>query len=172
MPVINDKNDFYRFAVTLPLGIKDTDDYKTILSRIEVFLNNFEPCDDFERYSLLATKQSLYGCKTGGFGIGAILVNPRGEVVDEAYNEMIQAGRSDLHAEMDLIDKYESNRNNPVHATFQLPPGYLEGIGISIFNGVMIGLRSDFSSVVKNGKCSERDFYRKLGEFQEEISCL
>jgi tRNA(Arg) A34 adenosine deaminase TadA len=123
-PLAN-KSAFYAFAETLPLNINESDDYQTILKKIETFLNSYQAKSQEEKYSLEATKQALYGCQSGGYGIGAILVDPQGNIVERAYNEMRQRARSDLHGEMNLLTKFETKRTSPVYKNFQLPPGYV-----------------------------------------------
>jgi cytosine deaminase len=122
---IKNKSEFYTFAKTLPLNIKDNDDYQVILKNVEKYLNNYRPKSDKEAYSLEATKQALYGCQSGGFGIGAVLVDPKGKIVERAYNEMRQQARSDLHGEMNLLTKFETKRTSPVEKNFRLPPNYV-----------------------------------------------
>jgi tRNA(Arg) A34 adenosine deaminase TadA len=122
---INNKAEFYSCAKTLPLSIRDNDDYQTILKKIEKFLNNYKTKNQKGKYSLEATKQALYGCQSGGFGIGAILVDPKGNIVERAYNEMRQQARSDLHGEMNLLTKFETKRTSPLYKSYQLPPGYI-----------------------------------------------
>jgi tRNA(Arg) A34 adenosine deaminase TadA len=68
----------------------------------------------------------LRGCQEGGYGIGAILVDPKGHIVERAHNEMRQQARSDLHAEMNVMTKFETKRTSPVYGRgFELPPGYV-----------------------------------------------
>lgn len=122
---IKNKAEFYAYAKTLPLNISELDDFKTILKKIETYLNYYKAKDQEEQYAVEATKQAVYGCQTGGYGIGAILVDPKGNIVERAYNEMRQQARSDLHGEMNLLNKFETKRTSPVSgAGFQLPQGY------------------------------------------------
>jgi tRNA(Arg) A34 adenosine deaminase TadA len=123
---IKNRAEFYAYAKTLPLNIHDNDDFKTILKKIEIYLNYYKAKNLEEQYAVEATKQALYGCQTGGYGIGAILVDPKGNIVERAYNEMRQQARSDLHGEMNLLNKFETKRTSPVSgAGFQLPTGYV-----------------------------------------------
>ena len=125
-PVINDKTSFYKFAETLPLGITEKDDYQTILSKVDKYLENYKPVKPDDYFSLNADKAALEGCMKGGYGIGAILVNPKGEIIESAYNSMIQMNRSDLHGEMTLMDKFESNpENNKYRNGYTMKPGYI-----------------------------------------------
>jgi tRNA(Arg) A34 adenosine deaminase TadA len=123
-PPIKDKSGFYAFAKMLPLHISEKDGYPEVLRKIGRYLDNFQPESREEEYSLEATKQALAGCRTGGYGIGAVLVDPQGNIVERAYNEMRQQARSDLHGEMTLLTKFETKRTSPVRRGFQLPPGY------------------------------------------------
>ena len=125
-PVINDKISFYKFSKTLPLGITEKDDSQTILSKVDKYLENYKPVKPDDHFSLSANKAALEGCMKGGFGIGAILVNPEGIIIETAYNSMIQMNRSDLHAEMTLMDKFESNPDNDKYRNgYTMKPGYI-----------------------------------------------
>lgn len=123
---ITTRAEFYAFARTLPLNIRDQDHYPAILQKIETYLNHFRATGKEEQYALEATKQALYGCQSGGYGIGAILVDPRGNIVERAHNEMRQQARSDLHGEMTVLTRFETKRTSPVWGNgYQLPPGYV-----------------------------------------------
>jgi tRNA(Arg) A34 adenosine deaminase TadA len=124
-PAISSRQDFFRYAKGLPFGISEDDDYAKVLGKIRKFLEDYKPGSKEESHCLRAVKQALIGCETGGFGIGAVLVNPNGEVVEEAHNEMIQQGRSDLHGEMNLLDKAETDRKVPLLGRFQIPEGFV-----------------------------------------------
>ena len=124
-PEIKDKTDLYLFSETLPLGITEKDNYQTILSKINKYLQNYKPVKPDDYFSLNADKAALEGCKKGGYGIGAILVNPEGKIVESAYNSMIQMNRTDLHAEMALMTEFESNpENNKYRNGYTMKPGF------------------------------------------------
>lgn len=55
-------------------------------------------------------QQALWALEQGGYGVGAILVDEQGALVCEAYNQVFAEGRyqSQRHAEMELIDRLES----------------------------------------------------------------
>ncbi len=122
---ISTKAEFYAFAKTMPLNISENDGYPAIIQKIEKYLSTYRAGSREEQYALEATKQALYGCQSGGYGIGAILVDPKGNIVERANNEMRQQARSDLHGEMTLLTRFETKRTSPVCNGYQLPPGYV-----------------------------------------------
>lgn len=94
----------------LPCGIKAADTKAVILDKLNLFLANYQPNPHFaeDRYAKAAVEQALKGVLTGGYGIGAVLVNSAGEILHGAYNQQLQTGRSDLHGEMALLTEFES----------------------------------------------------------------
>jgi len=78
-----------------------------IQARIDAFKPDPEHKDDI--YGLIAVKDAITSLKGGSGGIGACLVNEKtGEVVARGRNRQYTPYfRSDLHAEMDLLDRYE-----------------------------------------------------------------
>jgi cytosine deaminase len=81
------------------------------LNAIEKELNEFKPNPAFKEDAIALTvvKQALISIKEGSFGIGACLVNEKnGEMVVVGHNELLLPYfRSDKHAEMAILDKYE-----------------------------------------------------------------
>jgi cytosine deaminase len=82
------------------------------LNIIEKELNEFKPNPAFKEDAIALTvvKQALISVKEGSFGIGACLVNEKnGEMVVVGHNELLLPYfRSDKHAEMVIMDKYEN----------------------------------------------------------------
>lgn len=122
---ISNKEDFYSFAKTLSLGITEEDDYQSTLTKIKYHLDDYKCVLPDDYYSLMADKAALDGTMKGQYGIGSILVNPRGEIVETAFNSMIMERRSDLHGEMTLMTKFESNHANDIYRKgFSMQSGY------------------------------------------------
>jgi tRNA(adenine34) deaminase len=81
------------------------------LAEIEARIEKLRPDPAFQddRYGLIAVNEALTSLKEGSGGIGACLVHERtGEVVCTGRNRQYRPYfRSDLHAEMDLLNRYE-----------------------------------------------------------------
>jgi tRNA(adenine34) deaminase len=81
------------------------------LNAIENRINEFAVNSDFsdDVYGLIVVKQALRSLKNGSGGIGACLVNSvSGKVVEYGRNRQFSSHfRSDMHAEMDLLNRYE-----------------------------------------------------------------
>lgn len=82
-----------------------------LLNEIEKELNGFKPDPAFKEdaIALAVTRQALISIKEGSFGIGACLINENnGEMIVAGHNELLLPYfRSDKHAEMVILDKYE-----------------------------------------------------------------
>jgi tRNA(Arg) A34 adenosine deaminase TadA len=72
-------------------------------------LATYEPEDRYpeDQAALACVQEALRGAELGGYGIGAALVNAAGEVLHIAHNRQLQCHRSDLHAEMQLLNEFE-----------------------------------------------------------------
>ncbi len=81
------------------------------LAQIEGRIQMLSPDPAFkdDRYGLIVVKEALTSLKEGSGGIGACLVHEQtGEVVCTGRNRQYRPYfRSDLHAEMDLLNRYE-----------------------------------------------------------------
>ena len=80
-------------------------------------LDNYQPdpnrADD--AFALATCKQALKAANEGNVGVGAILVNPDGDIILEGHNQIFSEGfRSDLHAEMVVMNEFESNHRERV----------------------------------------------------------
>jgi tRNA(Arg) A34 adenosine deaminase TadA len=57
---------------------------------------------------ILACKEALAAAATGNYGVGAVLVDPQGTVVERGRNSVFfPRFRSDLHAEMVVLNAFE-----------------------------------------------------------------
>ena len=64
-------------------------------------------------YALEAIKEAISAAESGNFGVGAVLVDDQtGEIVCRGNNKVFSQFRSDLHAEMDLLNTFESDHGN------------------------------------------------------------
>jgi len=69
---------------------------------------NFVPSKPNDIFALETIKEAICAAESGSFGIGAILVNEdTKEIVCRGQNKVFTQYRSDLHAEMDLLNTFE-----------------------------------------------------------------
>jgi len=71
-------------------------------------LDNISPSSPCEVYALEAVKEAVSAAENGNFGVGAVLVDDQtGKIVCRGNNKVFSQHRSDLHAEMDLLNTFE-----------------------------------------------------------------
>jgi len=109
--ITHTREELIKKLVDLPCGIKADDPVKVILQKIEGYLVAFKPEPEFadDEYAKAANMQALISLKQGGYGIGSVLVNQDGEIIFAAHNDQMQKERSDLHAEMSLLTRFEES---------------------------------------------------------------
>ncbi len=102
--------DLMRQLTALPCGIRPTDDKRVVVQKISTYLTAYkpDPAQPDEVFAKAAVVQALRGVLTGGYGIGAVLVDSQGKLIHGAHNAQLQQGRSDLHAEMNLLTEFET----------------------------------------------------------------
>ncbi|HEX2919967.1 MAG TPA: nucleoside deaminase [Bacteroidales bacterium] len=112
--VTNTREEVIRKLVDLPLGIKENDPINVMFQKIKLYLDNFQPTDEYsdDIYAKAANQQALISVIEGGYGIGSVLLNKEGDIIAAAHNSQIQDHRSDLHAEMTLLTKFEESRRS------------------------------------------------------------
>ncbi|MDD1754528.1 MAG: hypothetical protein LUQ63_02735 [Methanothrix sp.] len=81
----------------------------TTLDEIQTSIDSFLPVKLADRFALVALNEALDAAREGNYGFGAVLVNEStGEVVERGHNHVFHPYfRSDLHAETDVLNKYE-----------------------------------------------------------------
>lgn len=75
------------------------------------YFDEFQPSaeHEHERHALHVCRLALESASIGSYGVGAVLFDATGEVVVEGHNEVYLDGfRSDLHAEMVVMNQYEA----------------------------------------------------------------
>ena len=80
------------------------------LLELEKGVGSLTPNPDYpEDVFIIATlEEAIAAAKEGNFGVGAVLVNPQGQIVQRGHNHVFNPHfRSDLHAEMDVMTKFE-----------------------------------------------------------------
>jgi tRNA(Arg) A34 adenosine deaminase TadA len=117
--------------VDLPCGIKADDPVKVILLKIKKYLDAYTPepgySDDI--YAIAANIQALRSVMQGGYGIGSVLIDQNGKIIFKAHNSQMQKNRSDLHAEMTLLTRFENSPKSKKYMTM-----YVYKPGLTVFS--------------------------------------
>lgn len=110
--ITHSREEYMQKLAGLPCGINTNDPIPVILKKLETYLVNFRPSAEYpdDVYARESNLQALKSVKEGGYGIGAVLVDPSGKIIWEAHNSQIQKHRSDLHGEMTLLTEFENSR--------------------------------------------------------------
>jgi cytosine deaminase len=83
------------------------------LEELEEKILNYNPCGKHDLFALEAVKEAINAAKSGNFGVGAVLVNNEtNEIMYRGSNKVFSESRSDMHAEMDLLDNFENQHKN------------------------------------------------------------
>jgi len=129
--VTHTRDELIQKLVDLPLGINAADPIDVIFDKIEAFLVAFIPQAEYvdDVYAKAANLQALKSVKQGGYGIGSVLVDKNGKIIYAAHNSQIQKRRSDLHAEMTLLTKFEESHKS--HKYMNL---YVYKPGLTVFS--------------------------------------
>jgi tRNA(Arg) A34 adenosine deaminase TadA len=73
-----------------------------------------------QHLGILACTEALAAARTGNYGVGAVLVDPKGEIIEQGRNTVFFPHfRSDLHAEMVVMNAFEER-----HPTVDNMRGY------------------------------------------------
>ena len=79
------------------------------LLRIKEEIDNFIPVKKHDVFAIESIKEAIKAAENGNFGVGSILVDKQtGEIVYRGQNKVFSEHRSDLHAEMDLFNIFET----------------------------------------------------------------
>ncbi len=80
--------------------------YSKIEDRLRAILPDPHFSDD--KFVVIVVKEAIKAAKEGNVGVGAVLVNGDGEIIQKGHNRIFHPYfRSDLHAEMDVMNKFE-----------------------------------------------------------------
>lgn len=83
------------------------------LNELERIVIDYVPLKKHDAFALETIKEAINAAKAGSFGVGAILVNNKnGKVIYRGRNKVFTESRSDLHAEMDLLNTFETNNKS------------------------------------------------------------
>lgn len=109
--ITQSKNELLVKLSELNIGIKCSDSVHVIMNKLKLFVSDYQPNEQYpdDRYCKESILQAIISFNQGGFGIGAILVDAKGEIIFKSHNSQIQRHRSDLHAEMTLLSDFEES---------------------------------------------------------------
>lgn len=72
-------------------------------------LENFIASKENDVFSIEAIKEAICSAESGNYGIGAVLVDEStNKILERGHNKIFTEYRSDFHAEMDLLNKFET----------------------------------------------------------------
>jgi cytosine deaminase len=80
------------------------------LDKLERKLETLVPNTHYphDKFVIITLHEAITAAKEGNFGVGAVLVRENGEVIQRGHNHVFNPYfRSDLHAEMDVMTKFE-----------------------------------------------------------------
>jgi tRNA(adenine34) deaminase len=80
------------------------------LEMVEQKLRSMRPDPGWahDAYVMAAIEEAILAVKEGNFGVGAVIVDPEGNIVQRGHNRVFTPYfRSDLHAEMDAMTHFE-----------------------------------------------------------------
>ena len=102
------------FLVSLSVAVSlSADEDKTtfpLLDELEKRVDYFNPDPEYrdDQFALITLKEAITAAREGNYGIGACLARESGEIVQRGHNRVfVPYFRSDLHAEMDVLTRYE-----------------------------------------------------------------
>jgi cytosine deaminase len=73
-----------------------------------------------QQLGMIACSEALAAARTGNYGVGALLIDPKGEILERGRNAVfVPHFRSDLHAEMVVMTAFEQR-----HPTVESMRGY------------------------------------------------
>ncbi len=109
--VTHDRGELISKLIALPCGINAGDPVNIILKKLHAYLQAFRPSSGYpdDVYAREANLQALKSVMEGGYGIGSVLIDHDGKIIEVAHNDQIQKHRSDLHAEMTLLTNFEES---------------------------------------------------------------
>lgn len=79
--------------------------------KVKSFVPN--PEYPYDKFIIITLHEAIAAAKEGNFGVGAVLVRENGKIIQRGHNHVFTPYfRSDLHAEMDVMTKFEKRFKN------------------------------------------------------------
>lgn len=85
------------------------------LNNFEKKVKNYSPHQNFpdDKFIKITIQEAILAVREGNIGVGAVLVNKNGDIIQRGHNHLFYPYfRSDLHAEMDVMTKFEERYKN------------------------------------------------------------
>lgn len=84
------------------------------ICELEQKILSYAPSKKHDKFAIETIKEAIKAAKARTFGVGAILVHKEtGTIMYRGHNKVFSEFRSDLHAEMDVLDSFEAkNKEN------------------------------------------------------------
>lgn len=80
-----------------------------MIKELKKQVETFSPQEKHDKYAKEAILEAIKAAEDGNFGVGAVIVdNKSGEILLKGHNRVFSDSRSDLHAEMDVMNKFEN----------------------------------------------------------------
>ncbi len=124
--ITRDEQTLRQKLQALKIGISKQDNKQQVAKKIQKFLESYQLNPDFkdEKIALITLEEATEGVLEGGYGIGAAIVDEDSKILLSAHNKQLQQKRSDLHAEMQLLNMFEENPKFAEYKNdFNLKPG-------------------------------------------------
>ena len=83
---------------------------RKLLNELEKKVKSFIPNPKYphDKFIIITLHEAIVAAKEGNFGVGAVLVRENGEIIQRGHNHVFEPYfRSDLHAEMEVMTKFE-----------------------------------------------------------------
>jgi len=81
-----------------------------LLNKLERKVKSFVPTPKYphDKFIIITLHEAIAAVKEDNFGVGAVLIRENGEIILRGHNHVFKPYfRSDLHAEMDVMTKFE-----------------------------------------------------------------
>jgi tRNA(Arg) A34 adenosine deaminase TadA len=129
--VTHSRSELMQKLADLPMGIKVNDSIPVVIQKIERFVKSYQPQNKFpdDLFAKESILQTVISFKEGGYGIGSVLVDSKGNIIYKGHNSQIQKHRSDLHAEMTLLTDFEESA-----FSMEYMNGYVYKPGLTVFS--------------------------------------
>lgn len=98
------------------------------VAKIRQWLEAYRPNEEYsaDKHIRITCLEALLAVEEGNFGIGAVLVDTKGAIVEGGHNQLFTPYfRSDRHAEMVVMNKFE--QNNPGITKWGCPKSHENG---------------------------------------------
>jgi len=142
------------------------------LAALKERISTTPPSNQTDFYTIEAIKEAVGAAEAANFGVGAILVDDKtGNIVCRGRNTVFTENRSDLHAEMDLLNTFETLHGSKSRELLRHMTLYtsLESCPMCLCRIITAGVSRVFH-VADDEDGGMVHLYRQLPETWQEIS--